>query len=190
MENYDDYKRARDLTWKAIIDCGINELPIDLRKIADFYGIKVISYKRAVSAGLISPEMAKGRFFVKVIDNRKTIFVNQALKDKGSIRFSIANGIGVCLLSEIPWITESGLNYMSGVFARDLLMPATVLFSIGALETKEIEKICFVSGKAAEIRARRMAELVNRKRFNTHPLERKVTEQFKDYIEKYKRREN
>ena len=184
MENYDAYKEARDLAWRVILECGIKELPVDLKVIADTYGTEIISYKKAVDDGRLSPEKAKGRFIIASVNGKRTIYINNSLKDRGSVRFSIAMGIGACLISKTPWVWDERTNYMAGIFARDLLMPAIVLFSINALDAEAIREVSQVSMKAAEIRAERMAELVARNRFNTSRLEEKVKEQFKDYIEK------
>ena len=184
MDNYEAYKEARDLAWRVLLESEVKELPVDLKVVADAYGIEVISYKKAIDDGRLSLEKAKGRFFIESVKGKRTVYVNNALKDRGSVRFSIAMGIGTCLISKTPWKWDERTNYMAGIFARDLLMPAIVLFSINALDAKAIKEVSQVSMKAAEIRAERMAELVARERFNTSRLEEKVKEQFKDYIEK------
>ena len=112
MENYNAYKEARDLAWRVILECGIKELPIDLKVIADTYGIEIISYKKAVDDGRLSPEKAKGRFIIESVNGKRTIYINNSLKDRGSVRFSIAMGIGACLISKTPWVWD---EYLQGI---------------------------------------------------------------------------
>ncbi|GFI60980.1 hypothetical protein IMSAG049_00130 [Clostridiales bacterium] len=190
MTTYDLYKKARDLSWEILIKSRITALPVDLKTVADYCGVDVISFKRAVERGMIPPENAKGYVFVKLISGRKTIFVNNALKDSGSVRFSIAKGIGYCLLSDSPWYVSKDTEYAASIFARDLLMPAAVLFALKMFLAEDIVHLCAVSSRAAAIRSRRMKALSTRKRFNAHPLERQVSAQFKDFIDAASRKKS
>lgn len=186
MGDYENYKRGRDLAWEALIKSGVSALPVDLKKVAHAYGINVVSYKKALEMGLITGENIHGKVFVKVSDGKRIVFVDNGLKYRGSIRFLIAKGIGYCLLSKTPWFITDTVDYEAGIFARDLLMPATVLSGLCVKSASRIESLCDVSKRAAELRAERMAELYDRNRFNQHPLERKVSEQFKKFIEENK----
>ena len=183
MGSYDDYKRGRDLAWEMLIKCGISSLPVALDKVAALCGITITSFKKAKEEGLISERAMKGRVSVGIVNGRKTVFVNTDTEDKGSIRFSMAKGIGLWLLRSGEAQDRKAVEYEAGIFARDLLMPAVVLYGLGVKSADEIEKICAVSHRAAEIRAERMAELYDRRRFNTHLLEQKVWKLFEEYIE-------
>ena len=74
----------------------------------------------------------------------------------------------------------------ANVFARDLLMPATILHSLKVSSAEEIARICNVSMQSAGIRYSRLLELEKRNMFNRHPLEKAVHKQFIDYIDKTK----
>ena len=74
----------------------------------------------------------------------------------------------------------------ANVFARDLLMPATVLATLDIHTPEEIMELCHISRQSAEIRAKRLEELYKRNMFNNHPLEMQVREQFDDFIIKRK----
>lgn len=182
MGSYDEYKRGRDLAWETLIKCGISSLPVELDRVADTCGIKIISFKRAARLGLAQPEKLNGRVFVSEINGERTVFVNTD-KDKGSVRFSMAKGIGICLLSDDLKKIGKTTEYEAGIFARDLLMPAVVLYGLKAFSSDDIASFCGVSQRAAEIRAQRLAELKDRKRFYSHPLEQKVWRLFKKFIE-------
>lgn len=186
MENYDEYKKARDMSWEVLIKCEITALPVDLKKVTKSLDIDVISFKKAIENGMLDPSKAKGSVQVRIIKGRKTVFV-KGDGDPGKVRFSIAKGIGFCMLSDKPWYRTKTLEYSANIFARDLLMPATVLASAGIFEAGDIAKLCGVSSQAAQRRAARLAELKTRNRFNAHPLERKVRAQFDGFIADYKR---
>ena len=51
----------------------------------------------------------------------------------------------------------------ANVFARDILMPATVLHSLGIKSAEDIARICNVSMMSAKIRYKRLTELNERK---------------------------
>ena len=75
----------------------------------------------------------------------------------------------------------------ANVFARDILMPATVLAALDIHTPEEIMELCHVSRQSAEIRAERLQEIYRRNKFNLHPLERKVRSQFDNFIKNYHR---
>lgn len=74
----------------------------------------------------------------------------------------------------------------ANIFARDLLMPAVVLAKTNITTASEISNICKVSNQSAEIRADRLAELIQRNKFGMSPLERQVHKQFDNYIKSFK----
>ena len=69
------------------------------------------------------------------------------------------------------------------VFAARLLSPACVLWGLNLRTAKEITDICKMSIAEAKKRTQRMKVLYKRQKFLTSPLERKLYEQFIDYIE-------
>ncbi|KAF5041106.1 hypothetical protein DSECCO2_526440 [anaerobic digester metagenome] len=75
----------------------------------------------------------------------------------------------------------------ANVFARDILMPATVLAALNIHTADEIMKVCHISRQSAEIRAVRMKELYERNMFNLHPLEKETRELFNDFIINYQK---
>lgn len=88
--------------------------------------------------------------------------------------------------SEIDFKGMDVYEMQANVFARDLLMPATVLHSLGIKSAEDIARICNVSMLSAEIRYKRLTELNERNVFNRHPLERQVYKNFQPYIKHYK----
>ncbi len=68
-------------------------------------------------------------------------------------------------------------------FAIRLLAPACVLWGLGLHTPDEIAAVCDLPLDIAKVRAKRMKELYERDKFLKKPLERKVFEQFREYIE-------
>lgn len=187
---YTDYKIARDMAWKTLIKMQITQLPLRLSLVARYYGIHVISY----SDSKLNHNKNEDGYSTK-INGRFIIYYNEQ-KPPQRIRFTIAHEIGHCLLGHVK-DNEYTYRYNSetdrykdlkeiqaNVFARDILMPATVLHSLNVRSPEEISKICNVSMQSATIRYNRLMELNKRGMYNKHPLERQVYNQFKDYIEK------
>ena len=73
------------------------------------------------------------------------------------------------------------------MFAARLLAPACVLWGLDLHTAEEISEACNISLQAAGFRAERMKELYRRNRFLTSPLERKLYDQFRDFIEQNRR---
>lgn len=187
---YTNYKIARDTAWKTLIEVGITYLPLRLSLIAKYYGIQIISYG---DSGQNRSENEDG--YSTKLNGQLIIFYNQ-LKPKQRIRFTIAHELGHCILGHVV-DNEYTYRYNSetdrykdlkeiqaNVFARDILMPATILHSLNASSAEDIANICNVSMQSAAIRYNRLLELNKRGMYNRHPLERQVYYQFKDYIEK------
>ena len=177
MDSYEFYKKGRDAAWKALIKSGASSLPVSLDKVAAAYKIDIISAKKAKEKGLINGNIND----LKVISvgETRTVIVDER-GSRGETRFLMAKGIGLCLLAKDRISRE--IEYEAVVFARDLLMPATVLAGLGVRNASDIEMICGVSEKAAEKRAKRREELYKRNRFNKHPLERTVRKNFEKFI--------
>nr|DAM47978.1 MAG TPA: IrrE N-terminal-like domain [Caudoviricetes sp.] len=110
----------------------------------------------------------------------KTIVNDQCyiiVDDKLSIavqRYSIAHEIGHILLGDGEYEAER--------FAIDILAPACVLWGLNLHTAEDIARVCNISITSAQRRAERMRILYDRNMFLSHPLERQVFEQFRDFI--------
>lgn len=187
---YQLYKDARDKSWDTLIKCRINTLPVNLMVIARHYGIKIIRYSKSEYIKSLNITESDGFSFLK---GQPIIYYNDR-KPYNRVRFTIAHELGHCLLGHLyegkPTNRQNNetdaytdlKEVQANVFARDLLMPATVLHSLNVQSPEDIAKICNVSMQSAEIRYKRLLELNKRGTYNRHPLERQVYEQFKNYI--------
>jgi Zn-dependent peptidase ImmA (M78 family) len=184
---YKDYTKARDKAWTVLLEANISTLPLSLSKIAKHYGIQLLSYSDASLQNNLSDGYSLNH------NGRYIIYYNDKMPKTRS-RFTVAHELGHCLLGHLANGEKSNaenfktsenyklLETQANIFARDILMPAIVLHSLGVASAAEISKICNVSITAAEIRWQRLQILDKRNRYKTSPLEKKIDVQFKDYI--------
>lgn len=194
---YEHYKKARDMSWKALLDSGINSLPVDLWKIAEHFNLNIHSYSKSSVIQLFREEVLQGDGFIVCIGDKKEIFINDKINHRPRRRFTVAHELGHGILNhDISKVhyrnnendSQTDMQELeANVFARDILMPATVLAALNIHTPEEIMKLCDVSRRSAEIRAERMEELYKRNMFNRHPAERKVREIFDDFIRNYQK---
>lgn len=194
---YEHYKKARDMSWNVLLECGINKLPIDLGSIADFYNIKVVLYSDTNLIQLFQKDVLSGDGFIVHNNNEKQIFINDKINNRNRRRFTLAHELGHGIMNHDIGIvhyrnsendSQTDMQELeANIFARDILMPATVLAALDMHTPDEIMKLCDVSRKSAEIRAERMNGLYQRNMFNHHPSERKVRELFDDFIRNYRK---
>lgn len=195
--NYDDYKRARDLSWRVLLNTGTRELPVKVSRICRGYGVTLRSYQ--VGAPLIRElgleaqcDISDG-FTVRSGD-RCYVFYNME-QPPGQVRFTIAHELGHVLLGHLgdgehtvynrESSSEDALEeHTANVFASRLLAPACVLHALGAVTPEQIAAVCDISMAAARFRAGRMGMLEQRGKYGSSPLERQVLAQFRSYIDR------
>lgn len=187
--NYGVYKDVRDAAWQCLIDCGIKHLPVNLNEVTKQFNIKVIKNS---SINLLGPSENGA----SVLYEKECFIVFDDENTPQRCRFTIAHELGHILLGhptrdgyhartidkERPQIESE-----ADMFAIRLLAPACVIWGLGLHTAEEIAKVCNISFTAAKIRAERMDMLYKRKKFLISPLERKVYEQFKGFIDNYRK---
>lgn len=189
---YEHYKNARNKSWEVLIAYGINSLPVDLWKIAKHFNLCIHPYSKTNLIGLLKEDVSQGDGFIVYLDGKKEIFINDKIHNRNRRRFTVAHELGHGILShdisqvhyrnsEIDSQTDAQ-EAEANVFARDILMPATVLAALDIHTPEEIMALCDISYQSAKIRAERLELLYQRNKFNRHPLERQVREQFDDFI--------
>ena len=192
IDAYNRYKDARNAAWQCLIDVGINSLPVKTLRITNHLGIEVLKNSEV---RLLHP-LESG---CSLVDRQGTwTIIFDDAETLGRVRFTIAHELGHILLGHE---LEAGFGHFRKIsegktatetqadeFAARLLAPACVLRGLEAYTTEEIAKICGISRKAAEYRAERMKILRERDKFLTSPLERRVFENFKPWIEEQKSR--
>lgn len=189
------YKAARDLAWRVILECGIDSLPVRPSDVCRHYGWILADYRsgeRSIQALGLSDLMGQTDGFCTVTKHHTYIFFGSSLPS-GRQRFTVAHEIGHLLLGHVgpgmatvenrePTGSERAEERQANQFAARLLAPACVLHELGAVTADEIRQHCGISQQAAEFRAERMRILEERGMFYAHPLERRVGRQFASYI--------
>lgn len=182
--DYKKYAYARDLAWKVLLEGNVCSLPVKVSALGRSMGIAVKLYD-----GLDGSDGESA-----IIGGQPLILISQG-KPVQRQRFTAAHELGHILLGHvgegrpahrgIPAEDEE-MEQEANVFASRLLAPACVLWGCGVQSAEDIMALCDISRQAAEVRWKRIQELQGRERFFTSLLEKKVYEQFKDYIAGHK----
>lgn len=195
-ERYKNYQQARDAAWQLLIDCKVSSLPVNLNDICKHLGIHVYTYRAAANviaaAGLSAQRKISDGFTLR--RGEKTyIFYDDAACSLGRQRFTVAHELGHIVLGHVgdgehtvanrdPSPKDDPYEIQANQFAARILAPACVLHAMGVTKAEDISRVCEISLSAAEFRAARLAVLEGRGKYLSHPLERQVFEQFRDYL--------
>ena len=182
--NYRKYIESRDLAWRVLLEEGVEELPVNIVGLCKRMGIRVQFFTPTGDSD----------GYTAIFLGTPRIFVSQNCTPERQ-RFTIAHELGHILLGHVgeaglvnrePDPGDNPIEQATNVFASRLLAPACVLWALDARTPEEIASLCRISYQAAAYRAERMELLYKRNRFLTSPLERKVYEQFADFIRQKK----
>ena len=194
-ESYKNYRQARDAAWQLLIDCHISSLPVSVSGICRKLGYPLYSYRKAekaiAEAGL-SDQCQTSDGFTFVAGGKPYIFYSDVCSPARQ-RFTVAHELGHVVLSHVgegtytvrnrePSPSDEPIETQANQFAARILAPACVLHALGVTAAEEISRVCGISMQAAEFRAARLAVLEGRGKYLSHPLERRVFEQFRDYL--------
>ena len=183
--NYKNYQKSRDAAWQILIDLKINSLPVKIDTLCRELGIAVKLAKMDSDSD--------GFTFIK--NGTPIIVLNSNCKNRSRLRFTCAHELGHIILGHVgvyelvnrePSAYDNPIEQAANVFASRLLSPACVLWGCRVQSAEDIIKLCDISYAAAEYRMQRMKVLYARDKFLTSPLERKVYENFRPFIEKSK----
>ncbi len=182
--DYKRYKISRELAWEILLREKVTALPVSTSKLCRALGIH-LAYGTP-SAGSDGYSIAlDAKMYILI---RKELLIERA-------RFTVAHELGHILLGHVgkyglvnrePAPTDNPIEKEANVFASRLLAPACVLWGCGVSTAEEIAALCDISLQAAQIRAERMAVLYKRGHFLVSPLERKVYEQFRPFIDSHR----
>lgn len=181
------YQIVRDTAWKALLDCNITSLPVDIVAMAEHYNVPIYANSEV---GTLEPDEIglslkwKGQWVIVYDDT----MINTR------IRFTIAHELGHILLGHPEECSRknkfiknrSEIEEEADKFAARILAPACVLRGLNLKSAEEIMAYCNISLSAARIRANRMMILNERNKFLSSKTEVKVFKNFISYIEKQK----
>lgn len=185
---YGIYKNARNAAWQCLLDYNVTSLPVNVMQIAKKAGIKVVKNSRV---NLLSLNESGASF----INNKQWYIVYDDTAIRQRCRFTIAHEMGHIFLGHKIKREQHTQSFDSSkpiaekeadIFASRLLAPACVIWALKLKSSAEIAKLCDISITAAEIRADRMKILYERSQFLLNPLERKVYDNFENFINKIK----
>ena len=188
---YGVYAHCRDSAWRCLIDFDVRELPVKVVAIARRAGIRVV--KDSDVGELRRDEYGAS---IKCADSW-TIVYDDSLPAEES-RFVIAHELGHIFLGhEMKYgyhtrkynIVKPSDETEADMFAARLLAPACVLWGIGVKTAEDIAELCNISYTAARIRARRLETLRSRGKFLSSQLERRVYDNFSEFIQNYRKGE-
>ena len=212
---YNDYKESRDKAWEIIFRYGVSRLPVEIKELCELMKINLFSYH---SGAEIIRDYKLDRYtanegFSTCINDNYIIFYDESVEPHTRKRFTVAHEIGHIILGHLEYesvacrggvtlwnngnIEEpSPIETAANIFAARLLAPACVLHALDIHTAGDIAGLCGLSNTAAEIRAKRMAELYARERewlhakgrscFGVSPQERRALAQFGQFIAEYK----
>ena len=189
--DYKDYQKTRDTTWRILLDCGIDRLPIDLNTICKQLGLHARSYTAMRDQfGRLPEQCAAADGMIYFLHGEPVLLYDDTATD-GRARFTVAHEIGHLVLGHVGDALPLHRSNISSTdpreraanqFAARLLAPACVLWGLDLHTPEEIAATCNISITAASFRAERMETLYARNKFLTSPLEQQVYEQFKPFI--------
>ena len=155
---------------QALALSGADSLPVDLGRIADFFGIRLVGYADCAAVFEITQEelYRAGRLGISFLcEGRYVCAVNENACGDKRRRWTLAHELAHCLLGHIggEWLPQHSREEerCAEQFAAGLLAPLTVLQFAGVDSAQRLERLCGISAQAAEIRygqlcaARRMA---------------------------------
>lgn len=184
---YGKYAKLRNASWQLLVDCNINELPVNIISILSALNIYLCKNSD-------TNKLKDGEYGVSfLIDGQWYIVYDDTLPFNQKL-FTLAHELGHILLGH-PLKKErekskrrSTFETQADMFAIRLLSPTCVLWALDLHTPQEISKICQIDINAAKIRAERMEVLYERNKFLTSSLERKVYHNFSAYIEEQKKK--
>ncbi len=183
IPKYDfNYFNVRNNAWEFLIKNDIKTYPLDLRLIAANNDWNICSYSKYCQIARINMDTLiklHNSGFTKIIDNSIYIFYNQN-NPRQVNRFTICHEIGHIVLKHL--YKGDKLEKEANMFASRILMPMILIKELDITTPKELANLCDVSIEAATYRLKRFNEISGRERFYTNPLEIKVYNLLKDYI--------
>lgn len=202
---YEKYKKTRNAAWEIMIDFNIKSLPVQVQKLCSDMGIDVFNYQSGAELIKILKLERNAQdndgFAVKV-NSKYIIFYDDTVKPRGRSRFTVAHELGHIVLGHMEsdnisyrnratmWnkgehspINE--LESQANIFASRLLAPAFILHELHIDTVNKMMTLTGLSRQASLIRLQRMSALEQRNKFYSHPLERKLKEQFEFFINDY-----
>lgn len=206
--DYKNYKESRDIAWELLIKYNVKSFPVKISEICRGEGIRIRSFGQSRELLRVlgfEKSTQENDGFAVILEGKGYIFYNDACSPQRQ-RFTVAHELGHFVsgdVGEIPTLRnkepeegDNDIEHKANVIAARLLATACVLWGLGVHSAREISELCDISTQAAEWRMRRMETLYKREEeflktkgkscFLLSPSERRVYEQFREYIDEIK----
>lgn len=189
------------MTFRVLLDCGIDTLPVRVSLVCARLGVRLCSYGQGyelIRRFQLARHLHNSDGFLFRMDDVPVIFYNQS-RPVCRQRFTVAHELGHLLLGHSgplvnrePRPGDSPVERAANAFAADLLSPACVLRGLGVDSAPQIARLCDLSPQAAAFRMDRLRRLYEldrqwmarrgRSRFFLSPLEWQLYLRFEPYI--------
>lgn len=183
--NYGAYRKLRNSAWQCLADFKIDRLPIDIMKIAREAGVRIVENSSV-------HELEDGEYGRSYYDGETWVIIFDDLQDIIILRFTIAHELGHFFLghalthtkyADVQQVSKKPkAEEQADMFALRLLCPACVIKDLNVNSAEELAELCKIPMKWAKVRYDRMKELEGRNKFFTDPLEEKVYNNFREYL--------
>lgn len=197
--DYRDYQNARDASWRILLDCKIDRLPVRLNDICRNLKIRALTYgqnTKLIEQACLSQAVHRTDGLTFYIGETPIILFDEKMLPARA-KFTVAHELGHIILGHVkpggvtklnrePHPNDEPEERAANIFAARLLAPACVLWGLDVHTTEKIMELCHISRQAAQFRAHRMEELYRRNKFLISPLEREVYQQFQPFIQEYR----
>ena len=180
------YFDTRDAAWQFLIDNNVRSYPLDLQRVVNQNGWKVLNKRSYILRHPTLRKYAKRSEGLTIELNGSYIILIDA--EGSSVqrnRFTIAHEIGHIYLQHVGTKNVT-IEKEANMFASRILMPMLLIKELDLKTAEELSKLCNVSLQAATYRIKRYSQIKDREKFYTSPLERQVHEQLKQFIEQQK----
>lgn len=153
---------------QALVFSGAYSLPTDLGALAEYFGIKCVSYADCVDIYDITLEelYRAGRMGLSFMSGGQCVCaINENACGDRRRRWTLAHEIAHCMLGHLtceePPSAQCAYEQERAAdrFAAELLSPLTVLHFAGISSAEQLSRICGLSAKAGEIRFKELCAL-------------------------------
>lgn len=169
-----------------LVNNEIKDLPLNVYGVSEKNRWTLLPYKEHLNLldCIDSYELYK-RYegFTVFFDSKIFIFYDSEVPQE-RIRFTLAHEFGHILLFHLSELSPANYEQEADMFAHRILMPLCVLKECRAFSAEKISKLCGTTLKTSEVRLKRLNKLMARDKFYMSPLENKVMEQFREFINK------
>ncbi len=154
----------KDIVLDLLQKSGTTVLPIDLGKIVKHFGIRCIGADKITTRNSAQAAVEDGYILQS---GTGYVIVYNPSHIRGRIRFTIACQLAHIFLGHLAaGVSDRTTDIEAAYFADELLMPLSVLDSLGCRSAERIAQQCDVSLTAAKIRLKDFARRDKYRKFN------------------------